>query len=190
MMKKPFVGTPVSYADYFKGGFGTHLTGILGGIIWGVGMSFNIIAAGRAGFAISYRLGPGRNDGGSIVGRVHLEGIHDRPAGNIALDCRHVWLFPGRARADHHGANVVASRRQEISVQGSEFLSQTTLHWPKPIGSPVLESVRYAIESSRDVQTQYDKIVDVASWMAYEELPMPEFTLAVWSGPRRRQRRD
>ncbi len=56
-------------------------------------------------------------------------------------------------------------------------MSQTTLHWPKPIGSPVLESVRYAIESSRDVQTHYDKIVDVASWMAYEELPMPEFTL-------------
>ena len=59
MMKRPFVGTPVSYADYFRGGFGTHLTGILGGIIWGVGMSFNIIASGRAGFAISYGLGQG-----------------------------------------------------------------------------------------------------------------------------------
>jgi glucose uptake protein len=59
MMKKPFVGTPVTYADYFKGGLGTHLTGILGGIIWGVGMSFNIIASGRAGFAISYGLGQG-----------------------------------------------------------------------------------------------------------------------------------
>jgi len=59
MMKKPFVGAPVTYADYFKGGLGTHLTGILGGIIWGVGMSFNIIASGRAGFAISYGLGQG-----------------------------------------------------------------------------------------------------------------------------------
>jgi hypothetical protein len=49
--------------------------------------------------------------------------------------------------------------------------------WPKSIGSPVLDSVRYAIESSRDVHTHDDKIVDVASWMAYEELPMPEFTL-------------
>ncbi|MGB7439376.1 MAG: queuosine salvage family protein [Candidatus Acidiferrum sp.] len=56
-------------------------------------------------------------------------------------------------------------------------MTQTTLHWPKPIGSPVLESVRYAIESSRDVQTHYDKVVEVASWMAYEELPMPEFAL-------------
>jgi hypothetical protein len=51
------------------------------------------------------------------------------------------------------------------------------MHWPKPIGSPVLESLHYAIESSRDVHTHYDKIVEVASWMAYEELPMPEFTL-------------
>jgi hypothetical protein len=53
----------------------------------------------------------------------------------------------------------------------------TSMHWPKPIGSPVLESVKYAVESSRDVQTHYDKIVEVASWMGYEELPMPEFTL-------------
>lgn len=51
------------------------------------------------------------------------------------------------------------------------------MHWPKSIGSPVLDSVRYAVESSRDVQTSYEKIKEVASWMAYEELPMPQFTL-------------
>jgi Potential Queuosine, Q, salvage protein family len=51
------------------------------------------------------------------------------------------------------------------------------MFWPKPIGSPVLDSVRYAVESSRDVHTHYEKIVEVASWMAYEELPMPEFAL-------------
>jgi hypothetical protein len=56
-------------------------------------------------------------------------------------------------------------------------MTQAAMHWPKPIGSPVLDSLRYAIESSRDVQTHYHKIVEVASWMAYEELPMPEFTL-------------
>jgi glucose uptake protein len=59
MMKKPFAGAPVSYSDYFRGGLRTHSTGVLGGIIWGVGMSFNIIASGRAGFAISYGLGQG-----------------------------------------------------------------------------------------------------------------------------------
>ena len=59
IMKKPFVGAPVSFSDYFKGGLRTHLMGILGGIIWGIGMSFNIIASGHAGFAISYGLGQG-----------------------------------------------------------------------------------------------------------------------------------
>ena len=56
------------------------------------------------------------------------------------------------------------------------------MYWPKSIGSPVLDSVRYAVESSRDVHTHYEKIVEVASWMAYEELPMPEFTLPLGVG--------
>ena len=59
VMKKPFVGTPVAFADYFRGNFNTHLTGILGGVIWGVGMSLSLIASERAGFAISYGLGQG-----------------------------------------------------------------------------------------------------------------------------------
>ena len=58
-MKKPFVGTPVGFAAYFRGGWQTHLPGILGGLIWGLGMSFNLIASGRAGSAISYGLGQG-----------------------------------------------------------------------------------------------------------------------------------
>ena len=56
------------------------------------------------------------------------------------------------------------------------------MHWPRSIGSPVLDSVRYAVESSRDVETHYEKVVEVASWMAYEELPMPEFTLPLGVG--------
>ena len=58
-MKRPFVGAPVGFTDYFRGSFNTHLTGILGGAIWGIGMSFSLIASGRAGFAISYGLGQG-----------------------------------------------------------------------------------------------------------------------------------
>ena len=59
LMRRPFVGTPVSYSDYFKGSFKTHLTGILGGIIWCIGMAFSIIASDMAGPAISYGLGQG-----------------------------------------------------------------------------------------------------------------------------------
>jgi len=59
LMKKPFEGTPVTYSQYFKGNLKEHFTGILGGMIWCVGMTFSIIAAGKAGFAISYGLGQG-----------------------------------------------------------------------------------------------------------------------------------
>jgi len=59
IMKKPFAGAPVSFRDYAKGSVAVHLTGILGGIIWNIGMSMSILAAGKAGFAISYGLGQG-----------------------------------------------------------------------------------------------------------------------------------
>ena len=59
VMKRPFVGEPVSYSDYFKGSFSTHLVGILGGMIWCLGTAFSYIAAGKAGAAISYALGQG-----------------------------------------------------------------------------------------------------------------------------------
>ena len=59
LMKKPFEGAPVSYAQYFKGSLKEHLTGIAGGMIWCIGMSLSILAAGKAGFAISYGLGQG-----------------------------------------------------------------------------------------------------------------------------------
>lgn len=59
LMKKPIEGGPLSFRDYAGGTLKVHLTGILGGIIWNIGMSMSIIAAGKAGFAISYGLGQG-----------------------------------------------------------------------------------------------------------------------------------
>ena len=59
LMKKPFEGVPVTYAQYFRGSLKEHLTGIAGGMIWCIGMSLSILAANKAGFAISYGLGQG-----------------------------------------------------------------------------------------------------------------------------------
>ena len=60
VMMRPFVGEPVPFGDYFKKGSPwLHIVGILGGMIWGVGMSFAILAGDRAGYAISYGLGQG-----------------------------------------------------------------------------------------------------------------------------------
>lgn len=59
IMKKPFEGKPLALKDYRSGSAGVHLTGILGGVIWNLGMSMSIIASGKAGYAISYGLGQG-----------------------------------------------------------------------------------------------------------------------------------
>lgn len=59
VMRKPFVGEPVSYKQYFAGNFKTHLVGMLGGAIWCLGTAFSYIASGKAGAAISYALGQG-----------------------------------------------------------------------------------------------------------------------------------
>jgi glucose uptake protein len=59
MMKRPVEGPPVTYSNYFNGKLSLHLVGILGGSIWALGNLFNLIAAGKAGPAVSYGLGQG-----------------------------------------------------------------------------------------------------------------------------------
>jgi glucose uptake protein len=59
LMRRPLEGTPITYSEYFKGRFNIHWFGILGGCIWGLGNLFNLIAAGKAGPAVSYGLGQG-----------------------------------------------------------------------------------------------------------------------------------
>lgn len=59
-MYKPINSNKVTYADYFKKGTPKlHMIGLLGGIIWSIGMILSLIASGKAGFAISYGLGQG-----------------------------------------------------------------------------------------------------------------------------------
>jgi hypothetical protein len=66
-------------------------------------------------------------------------------------------------------------RAPRFFVPGIEV--QRPMRLPKPIGSPVLDSLQPVIEHSRDVRTNLEKIVEVAGWMAYEELPLPDFAL-------------
>jgi len=97
LMYRPFVGTPVSYADYFKAKLKTHLVGILGGIIWCIGMSFNIIASDKAGPAISYGLGQGATVVAAIWGIYIWKEFKEAPKKvnsllNIMLICYLVGL--------------------------------------------------------------------------------------------------
>ncbi len=50
---------PAPPVEYLRGSTGDHLWGIVGGMIWAVGMMLSIIALGVAGPAISYGLGQG-----------------------------------------------------------------------------------------------------------------------------------
>jgi glucose uptake protein len=56
-MKKPLVGEPVHFGDFFRGPATGHLLGLLGGCVWGLGMVFNLVAARFSGVAISYAIG-------------------------------------------------------------------------------------------------------------------------------------
>jgi glucose uptake protein len=55
-MKKPVEGKPVAMSLYWEGSWGTHLTGIIGGAIWSIGITSSFIAVGTAGPAVSYAL--------------------------------------------------------------------------------------------------------------------------------------
>lgn len=59
LMKKPFVGEPVEKGAYWKGSFRNHFWGWIGGGIWAVGMTLNVVASGVASAAIAYGLGQG-----------------------------------------------------------------------------------------------------------------------------------
>lgn len=95
-MYKPFKGEPVTYSMYFK--IGTpklHLIGLLGGIIWGIGMSLNIIASGAAGTAVAYGLGQGATLVSAIWGVFIWKEFAKAPKGTNALLIAMFVLFIG-----------------------------------------------------------------------------------------------
>ena len=86
VMAKPFVGDPVPFSDYFtKGNTKLHLIGILGGMIWSLGMAFSIIASGAAGFAIAYGLGQGATMVAALWGVFIWREFKDAPVGTNKL---------------------------------------------------------------------------------------------------------
>ncbi len=89
-MYRPVSGEKVSYKDYFKKGTPKlHIIGLLGGIIWAIGMLLNMIAAGKAGFAISYGLGQGATMVAAIWGVFIWKEFKNAPKGTNTL----IWLM-------------------------------------------------------------------------------------------------
>ena len=61
LMRRPVTGSPLSVADYFRGGPAAHAWGVLGGLIWGTGTICSFVAAytPMVGPATSFSLGEG-----------------------------------------------------------------------------------------------------------------------------------
>ncbi len=89
LMRWPLRGSPVSAADYFQGTARDHVCGILGGATWALGMTLSIVAAGQAGFAISYGLGQGATLVAAFWGVFIWKEFRDAPAGTGRL----LWLM-------------------------------------------------------------------------------------------------
>ncbi len=93
LMYRPFVGKPTSVAAYFRGSSRDHLIGILGGLIWMIGMSFSILASEKAGPAISYGLGQGATVVAAIWGIYVWREFRQAPAQHYA-DLLRCWFEP------------------------------------------------------------------------------------------------
>ncbi len=76
---------PLPPAEYFRGTTRDHLWGIVGGMIWAVGMTFSIIALGVVGAAISYGLGQGATMVAAFWGVFIWKEFRGAPAGTTPL---------------------------------------------------------------------------------------------------------
>jgi len=72
---------------------------------------------------------------------------------------------------------AIAAGTSAVKLEAGSTQKPGKFHAPPDLGSPVTASLRPVIENSRDVQTHYEKIAEVASWMAYEDLPLPNLAI-------------
>ncbi|GAB3280677.1 GRP family sugar transporter [Parahaliea aestuarii] len=86
LMYKPVTGEVAPPGEYFSRGTPRlHIVGMLGGAIWATGFCFNIIAAGKAGYAVSYGLGQGATMVAAFWGVFIWKEFRDTPAGTGKL---------------------------------------------------------------------------------------------------------
>jgi len=74
-----------TYAEYFQGSVKLHALGLLGGIIWMLALSVNVLASGVAGPAISYALGQGATLIAAIWGVLIWKEFRNAPKGTMPL---------------------------------------------------------------------------------------------------------
>lgn len=73
------------FSDYLAAPRRVHWPGILGGVIWMLALTFNVIASGVAGPAVSYALGQGATLIAALWGVFIWQEFRDAPAGTKPL---------------------------------------------------------------------------------------------------------
>lgn len=106
VMRRPFDGAPVTYKEYFNGRTSTHMVGVFGGVIWGIGTALSYIAAGKAGAAISYALGQGAPMVAALWGIFIWKEFKGASRGvNYLLACMFIFFIAGLGAIILSGAN-------------------------------------------------------------------------------------
>ena len=106
VMRRPFEGHPVTYKAYFRGSLSTHLVGVFGGVVWGLGTALSYIAAGKAGAAISYALGQGAPMIAALWGIFVWKEFKDSPRSvNWLLTLMFIFFLSGLGAIIISGAN-------------------------------------------------------------------------------------
>ena len=94
-MRKPVQGEPIldGAKRYFGGSIPTHLVGVLGGCIWGLGTLLSFVSGGAAGPAISYALGQGATLVSALWGILVWREFAGAPKKSTILNAAMLVLF-------------------------------------------------------------------------------------------------
>lgn len=94
-MRKPVQGEPIldGAKRYFGGSVPTHLVGMLGGCIWGMGTLLSFVSAGAASPAIAYALGQGATLVSALWGILIWKEFSGAPKKSTYLNIAMIVLF-------------------------------------------------------------------------------------------------
>ena len=117
-MRKPVQGEPIldGAKRYFGGSPKTHLVGILGGCIWGLGTLLSFVSAGKAGPAVSYALGQGATLVSALWGILVWKEFAGAPRKSALLNCAMFVLFVSGLGALVMAGDSGESKKEPVKV--------------------------------------------------------------------------
>ena len=115
-MRRPFAGEPVSYSEYFQGRPATHLVGILGGCIWGLGDSVELPGRRQGWRGHLVCIGTRRTHDSRVMGRMRVEGVQRMPGKHDAPARPDVRPVCGRAFVNHYRRSMNMKKKHILSL--------------------------------------------------------------------------